>query len=56
MQVPTSITAISENGESVTTINSPQTGESPDPLPEMLSDYCRDLVTQGREESSVLAI
>jgi hypothetical protein len=33
--------AISESGESVTTINSPQTGESPVPLPEMLSGFHR---------------
>ena len=38
-QTPTSITAILESGESVTTINSPQTGESPVPFPEMLSGF-----------------
>jgi hypothetical protein len=47
---------ISENDESVTTINSAQTDELPVPLPEMLSDYCRDSVTQDQEGSSVLAV
>jgi len=31
----------SESGGSLTTINSPQTGESPVPLPEMLSGFHR---------------
>src|SRR2546423_3761821 len=39
---PPSTTAISESGESLTTVNRRQTGESPVPLPEMLSGFRRN--------------
>ena len=39
VKLPTSTTAISESSEILTTVNSPQTGESPVPFPEMLSGF-----------------